>query len=526
MARITRPSSHRSQDKRQAKVFIPPDRYNFEVKVNVTLSSGTVINLLDYDSTPFVTSITCRGRSLMKGFNDATIMIQNPMGKFNSLITGGETINIIAEYTDSTPTNNIFNGRIDGALKLYDMQNGFQMKLICRQKPEVQDKYISKKADNITGDTTIKEIVDDDFSSNLTYTNMSGDMSTLIKRSWALKPGSKIITEIFDKCGHTGYIDENGDIHSWSLTDEDNKNDNEFIAFGINCNAVMGFGTDLRNTKNHIIATGDRVEGSGELFYVWNKKDSDDISDYWEKTIVESDNVVNSQDEIENEASLAYERWTRTDTTGTLVSMAYGLETLRAGQRIPCYVPHCDVDGYYIVHEYTHTILPAQGEWKTIVRLEKFGINLIDLLKNKNDRTKGNVLASLNPNAMVGGYAITFSESTAQVTHDDTEINNSTLRLQTGQSQGTATSLLKEVDSNITEVEIRLRGEDLGSSTVDVTVDNGITWETNIGFNTNNSYTITSSSANKKRLKYRINLVLDSDNADPRVWSASCMFKS
>ena len=107
----------------------------------------------------------------------------------------------------------------------------------------------------------------------------------------------------------------------------------------------------------------------------------------------------------------------------------------------------------------------------------------------------------------------------------NTEINNSTLRLATGYANGNALSLLKTVDSNIEAVEIRLRGEDLGSSTVDVTVDNEESFDTNIGFNDGNEFLVTSTATNKKRLKFRINLVEDTDNSDPRVYSALCLYR-
>jgi len=97
--------------------------------------------------------------------------------------------------------------------------------------------------------------------------------------------------------------------------------------------------------------------------------------------------------------------------------------------------------------------------------------------------------------------------------------------LQSGYGTGTATSALKDVDDDIEAIEIRLRGEDLGASNVDVTVDNEEKWDENTGINTNNEFEVTSTSVNKKRLKFRIDLATDSDNSTPKVWSAECFFR-
>ena len=522
MARI-RPSPHGSQKREQAWIFLPPNRYNIELKVNVVTASNGTIDLMSYNNIPFVMNISTTGRSLRKGYGEATVILQNAQGTFNKIITGGETIDIIAEYTDGTPSNNIFPGKIDGTFKMFDMSNGFQMKLVCRQVPEVQDKLISEKAEDLVAHSFITQIIDNNFDGILTTTNMSTGMVTLLNRNYVFKPGSKVVTEVFDKAGFTGYIDENNDIHSWSLTDPE-KNSVEYIAWGINCNAVMPFGTDLRKTKNNIIVTGDRAEGGSNLFYIWSKKDSDNISTYWQKDILLNDNSLTEQTSIENDTDLSYDMWVRTDQVGGMNSV-YGLETLKPGQAIRCQIPYCEIKDWFIINELTHNITPTNGSWTTSVRIERFGTNLIDLLKVRDEKTRGNILASLNPNGMVGGFLITFNEASEQVIHNNTEIVNGELVLQTGFGTGDATTILKNVDEDITKVEVRLVGSDLGSTTVDVTVDNEESYDENVGVNTLNSFAVTSTSANKKRLRFKINLVVDSDNPTPTVQTALCLFK-
>lgn len=527
MARARTPPQ-RSQRKQYIRTFIPPDRYNFNFKVVVTDSDGTETVLSSYNGTNHVTMIKIKGRSLMRGFKTADVTILNPMGLFNTLISRGDTIDIYAEYTKSTsitPTRKQFKGKIMVRPRSLGEGDGFTMKLICWQLPELRQKRISISQDDSPGYFYITELVDNWFEDVITYNNLDSGMDTHLTRQYVMKYGGGVFNEIFDKCGFTGYIDNDNDIHSWSL-EEPEENLNEFLAFGINCKTVDGFDeVDLRKIPNNVIVTGDRVEGEGELFYVWSKKDAADIALTWQRDDLLADNTIRSQDEIESEANLFFETKTRTDTNGRLSSDTYGLESIEPGQSIPCYVPHCGVDGKYIVHEYEHIISPTTGSWTTTVQLEKFKINIIDQMKVRDDKNKGNALASFNPNGMIGAHVITFGEDTPQVEHTSTKILNSTLMLDGAAGSGTARSIIKTVDANIIAVEVRLRGEDLGASSVDVSVDGGEFWDEDTKFNTGGETISQSTSQNKKNLLFDINLLADSDNVTPKVWSAVCLFR-
>jgi len=526
MAR-TRTAPQRSQNPSQVRTFIPLDRYDFNFKVVVTNSSGTEIELSDYNDVNYVTQINIIGRSLMRGFKTADVKILNPMGLFNTLISKGDSIDIYAEYIKDVNipvTRKQFSGKIMMPKRNLETGDGFTMNLVCWQLPEVRQKRISISLEESSGYFFITQIVDDWFSGTLSYTNLHAGMEISLTRQYVMKFGGTVLNEIFDKCGYTGYIDTDGDIHSWSLLTPE-ENNAEFLAFGINCNSVQGFGSDLRKTPNNVIVTGDRVEGEGELFYVWSKKGTDDIDETWQRDDLISDNTIRSQSEVESEAELFYEARTRTDESGRLLSETYGLESIEPGQYIECYVPHCGIDGKYIIHEYEHIISPTAASWTTSVNIEKFSMNLIDQTKVRDDKNKGNVLASFNPNGMIGAHVITFGEDIPQVEHTNTKILNSTLMLFGGAGNGTARTVIKEVDDDIIAVEVRLRGEDLGVSTVDVSVDGGEFWDENIKFNTGTEYVSKSDKTNKKKLLFDINLVTDSDNVTPKVWSALCMFR-
>lgn len=524
MASVTRPAGHKNQDVKKAQVFIPPDRYNIRLTVTVLTHRGTTITLTNYNSISYVSMIEWTKRSLSKGFGDATITLQNPLGIFNSLITGGEVVTILADYgSGTTASRTQIKVKVDAPLKSFSMNEGFKMILHCRQLPEVQDKFVSSTAESISGYTFTKQIIDNNYSTTLTYTNMSSSMSTILTRQYSLKYGGQVLNEIFDKCGFTGYVDSNGDVHSWSLLAPE-KNADEFIAYGVNCTSTDSCGTDLRNIKNNIITTGDRVDGKGNLFYIWSKRKNAHISQFWQKDILINDNTINTQAAVEADTQLAYDVYTRTDDTGSLTSESYGLVTLEPGQSIRCYVPHCGIDGEYVAHEVKHTINPSVGSWQTTVTVQRKSISLIDFLKVRDDRNKGNVLASDNAHGMIGGYVVDLTD-TSILSLTNVEIIGGVCKLLTGFGTGSIETDVKVLDEDVVAVQIRLSGSDLAASTVDVTADGGVTWETGIGFDSSNEYIITSDSINKNQLAFKINIVLDSDNPEPILESAECLFR-
>ncbi|MFA5132997.1 MAG: hypothetical protein WC444_06750 [Candidatus Paceibacterota bacterium] len=508
MATLSRPNSGSFHDD-EVIVITPRSTYTPKLKVLVTLHSGTQVDLASSTS-PHVLNISVTRKTLNRGFGTFTVDIDNTEGKWNSIITGGERIDIYADFTDAT--NQIFRGKIDAPFKSFDANNGYFMVLEGREAPEVQDRLIVESVTSQTVYVLLSSMVTNWFSSILTTTNMSTGMTTLIYRDYTWAKPAKIFSDALNKAGYYGYLDFDYDIHTFTQE----INTAESVVIGQNLAAVNNYGEDLLERRNNIIMTGDKVESAGNFYYAKSKKDSTDIASFWQKDLLVNDNNLHSQEAIETDVSLKLGSSNVTDTKGTL-TVLHGLPTLRPGQSIYCECPRCDISGLHIVQEFTHNISAAN--WVTTLSYERNGTELWDIISLRDDKITGNIQASNNPNAITDAICYTFEESSSQFTHTNTQELNSTLMLDTGQSSGSATSITKYSDAVITGVELRIHGQDYNSCTFEFSVDNGSTWQ-GIGLNT-----LTVPTVEGIAIKIRFNLQSDTDNPTPKIWSAWLGYK-
>lgn len=498
-------------------VVIPRSTYAPAIRVLVTLSSSVAatlgvsqIDLKSYNSQSYVIEVECTRMTLNRGLGIFTVIIDNGQGTFNQIILGGERIDIYADFESAT--NQIFRGRIDNAFKGFDGSRGYYMTLVGREAPEMRDRRIVQVAENVSAHTFLSSLLTTWFSGTYTGTNLSTGMTTVLNRNYTWAEAHKIIGDTLNKSGYYGYIDFSNDLHSFT----EEVNEAESVVIGQNLAAVDRYGNDVMEKRNNIIMTGNRVESAGTFNYCKSKKDSTDISAYWQKDTLVSDNSLNSQTDIETDVALKLTEMSETVTKGTLTAL-HGLPTLRPGQSIYCFVPYCDIQGLHIIHEFSHTI--TTSSWVTTVTYERKSDSQWDLMMLRDEKIQGNNSTSNNKNAMTDAFVLSFGESPSIMSHSNTQELNSTLMLATGQSSGTATSTVHLADNNITGVELRIHGQDYDASTYEYSVDNGTTWETI----TLDELTIPSSS--NVLLKIRFNLNSDTDNPTPKIWSAWLGYK-
>lgn len=508
MATLSRPDPG-SLEIQPDMVVTPRSTYTPKIKVLVTYHNGSQVDLAS-SSSPHVIHISVTRRTLNRGFGTFSILIDNTEGKWNSLITGGERIDIYADFVDAT--NQIFRGKIDAPFKSFDGGKGYFMNLAGREAPEVQDRLVVMTAAGTSVYDFLKSMVDTWFSTTLTYTNMNAGMATLLYRDYTWKKPSKIFADALNKAGYYGYLDFNYDIHTFV----EEENTSESIVIGQNMGEVDGYGEDLLERRNSIIMTGDKVEDAGAFFYAKSKKDATDIAAFWQKDLLVNDTSLRSQDAIETDVALRLSSDNQVETKGVIVAI-HGLPTLKPGQSITCECPRCDITGLHVVQEFTHTITPTS--WTTVVNYERKGSSLWDVLSLRDEKISGTSQASNNPNAMTDAVCYTFEESPSLMTHSDTQELNSTLMLATGETSGSATSAVHQAEANISKVEIRIHGQDYDSCTYEFSVDGGTTWEAII------LNTATAPSATGSSLKVRFNLNSDTDNPEPKIWSAWVGYK-
>jgi len=120
-------------------------------------------------------------------------------------------------------------------------------------------------------------------------------------------------------------------------------------------------------------------------------------------------------------------------------------------------------------------------------------------------------------------YSTNFDFDIEEGTHNGTAISGGKLVLASGFSNGVWTSNLKTLPANISFFEIRVSGNDLNLSTIQVSVDNGqnFTSAYNLFTQANSLFTISSG----KDIVIKVNLISSSTYPNPYLNSLSILFR-
>jgi len=198
---------------------------------------------------------------------------------------------------------------------------------------------------------------------------------------------------------------------------------------------------------------------------------------------------------------------------------ARGLPGLTPGDQIYIFAPEQSIQGEYFIPEYTHEIRGGKI-MKTTCKFQvqhKRVESIITVIKDRADESQG-LMSIENPNDLEHSYNFTFDDDT-NCTHSNTETEEGKLRIAATYASGTMTSTARTAEDLITKVEVRASGQDLRSSTFEVSADNGANW---LAVSLNTLYTLTTTG---KQLKVRVTLVSNSPNPDPSVEALAVLYK-
>ena len=150
--------------------------------------------------------------------------------------------------------------------------------------------------------------------------------------------------------------------------------------------------------------------------------------------------------------------------------------TLQPGQSIKISDQFSNISGYYKIPVFTMQ-RNQDGSIFTNLTIEKpQASDTTDLLKLNEDIKK---LTINNPNTLDDTvFLFTFRDSTDIQSFGDNEIVNNKLVLQSGKSQGTTQSVKKILTQNPTYYLFQANGTQLDISSVELSLDNGLTYKT------------------------------------------------
>lgn len=480
-------------------IYLVRDVYRPNVKVEITRSDGTVDNVSSYILSLSIT------RAVNVGVDNFTMKLANPLGTHIGKWTGGETINIWLDFDDASTKQ--FNGIVEApffqfntgghVLSLEGRSSGWELLEV-----HATESYTNQDAADIADDLITN------YATNVTYSSSPTGVS-IEEIDLEETPVFDGLKDVFERASHDFYIDTSSALQHFAENSVTNTTD--MVVHGMNlldCN----IGVDIREVKNRVRNYGAAAESSTDVIILATKENTSSQTTYGLREEISNNNNLRSYEAVEGEA----ETLLITSPTQHGDFRSIGLPTIQPGQLLRISSPYDNVVGYYRIVEFTHTYNIGSG-FITSGVVEKQRPVLEDKFKEL-FKFKQQNRTSKNPNKMKYTYLVKFDGSES-ISHSNTEITNSTLKVVSGENTGEATIATYDTPEEFTDIELRIHSEDLGNSTIYISNDAGVTEKSANA----NEVVVFNDSGDKLRIRIAMNK--DSLNPDPKIFTLGVMYK-
>lgn len=440
------------------------------------------------------------------------LRLDNNAETYAGIFDGGETVRIYIDLDDGSTKQ--FEGILENARNEFDDEWGNILHITgTHVSSELVDKTVTASFDeeeisDVTNDDGILQQLINDFApAGFTKTNIT-DCTTTATINWSHKPFWECIKDLCYIADYDCYIDNDKDFHFFEKSSIDCSAD--AVVFDQNMISIEGLGEDIADVKNKIIVYGEDDEG---LPIIFTASDSTSQTDYNVKEWIIKDSNITTMAAAQGRAEAELVRLKDPELKGRVT--AEGLVYVNSGETIWISDPPQAIHDRYRVLNITHRI---DEDCNFTTRLEVARITMGIPHYFRKQAAKDLELAKIeNPNLLQYSYNFTFDDDT-NCNHTDTETSEGRLKLVSGETSGTMTSDAKTADVNITEAELRYNGTDLGISTFEISVNNGVNYRT---VTRNTLYIVIDEG---KKLKVKVSLASDSENPNPSVESLAILF--
>jgi len=383
---------------------------------------------------------------------------------FDSVYTNkyslNQSVQLYADYESGTTL--IFEGRIDKLDNKYDSALAFTLEIsgvhITR---ELMDLTAIKSYDGSLNITQILDDLNSTYLSGYTVSNTSTYASNP-NIKWDEKPIWDCIHDLSKLTDADCYISDTSVITFFDKNSIENNQEaipmNRMIS-------IIGFGIQSLTAKNKIKVYGD--DGTG-MPVIYTAEDTSSKSKYGTKveTLFDTSIKSNAQAEEMGEAQLV-ESANPTDE-GTVETFL--LPTLKPGDKIWIANQKIGVTGQFRIYKFIHKF-PDKMTAVTIGKERK----LTQLFKKRVEKELS--LASItNPYSMTGSINFTFDDLTGIATKDsNVDVAGGFLKLNSG-SEGRFTTIEYTFDNPITEIELRVVGNNITSTDFEYRINSGSTY--------------------------------------------------
>ena len=391
------------------------------------------------------------------GIGTFKIVLSNSHGQITGIYNAGDVVKFYADNVDNTTLQ--FWGRID-YVKDNITKDGQFLEIEGRHRCYLLTEYlVCHSATSKASSQILKDIINK--ITGFTYTNID-TTSDSMNVEWNYKPFWDCVKELCNYAGYDCYVDNDLDFHFFEADSISNTND--AVVEGDNLIDSKNWGTNDYYEKSRVTVIGQSGDGL-PIVYTAISDDETEVREVFIK-----DSSVNTEIKAKNLADAKLSEIT--NRTPQAIVKSFGLETISPGDNIWILIPRQEIHGQYKVVQITHSFGMKSGGWRTecIIEQDEGGMTkIIQNLSEKSDRA----IQSENINKLNYSWNFEFNEDSGA--HSTTEITGGVLK-STGAS-GTWISNVKNLSSNVTKCELRVKGEAIPGTVFSVSVDNGINYQ-------------------------------------------------
>jgi hypothetical protein len=471
------------------------------------VSGSVLINGAEYKSD--VLSCTIDG-AVTDSCGTCEIRIYNQYGQYTGLISKTNSIKIYADY--DTGTTQIFDGYvrdINYSLEPYSI-------LTIKGNDWAGQALLQTVNKQYTTPSTIDTIFKDLISSYLTdhTTNNVADLTSLgtfapTFNNKTLLDCLKDLMALTDN-NYCFYCDFSKDWHMFEKGSIFNLY--EPILYSRN---LIRLGTEdtLADIETKITLYGQDQEGFPMCVTVSDDPEGVGVihTVYKDTNVTTYDALVEKATEILNSK--------KSGEIKVKQAIVKGMISLRPGDTVYVFAPQQSLQGEMFVSHYTHNII-GRKTIRTTCTLQvqrKFVENLATIIKDRIDENQ-ELLAISNENDLENSYNFTFNDNSNMGTMTHTEISGGKLQLTSGYSTGTALSAVRTTIANVTKVEVKYSGWNMTDSTIEVSVNGGLNYQTLT------ANTVTNVSYSGSSLMFKITLNSTAANPGPNLDSLVLLY--
>ena len=448
----------RSLKSHQPIIWIPPI-YTANFRVTVERSDGTIDDITD-----ILLSLKIED-GVTEGIGNFEFEIPNPNETYTSVWTGMEIFRYYSDYAASATTLR-FRGRIE---KPSNENNNVR----CTGRSEtlfVQGQNVSKNYETQDVGYIIKDLFDSYGESRFDTSSINTSIGITLTLPFTDYPFWSAVEDVCTAAGYDCYVSAGLVVKFFEQGSQ--LNTDEGLVDSYNLIEVGDFAPDLTFVKNKIRVIGGVVDGV-QVTYTANDTTSQTDRGVRRKTINDDGILTIAAAKEAGDFLLSSEK--DEPTVGEVKGLL--LATIQPGENIYISSPFENVaPTNYRTIIYKHEI-GEQGLYTTVT-LNKQPRKISNVLKDRIQREHTTSRVAGNPDDLDFADIELFNSSIGALSN--TSIGSGVLYLTAGQTNGTwISTVYNTADSNnVNKVRITLVGDNLPGVTIEVSVNNGVSYDT------------------------------------------------